>query len=829
MDVTRETWVTSHPSSSTSPTPPNPDPLNLTTELSDATIEVDPKPEPKPTVAELHTKLAHLAALADELNVTHGDVMNAVSTTSWVEEEERPTLRRQRMASDDSDPYPQFYDERPLSEMFESFARRLNRQQHPEEPPQPKPSFKSFTNKLLNVRRAVRTPSSIPTPEIPKDAEPSLKELTDKLIIIERAIRPALRRIQNARQTMKRRRDSTQTLDEYHNPIYWGNLTNPIGDLDLLEDYLKEEPEEEVIKEEEVKEPIPEEEKIDGLQNRVEQLEAILSHQLEEPQPFLVEKDPTPETPEEEEDDSDRIIVVPMGDHWVTKEVYYAEMERRKREAEEALKAGEKIAEDAKLPFGAKFVDLTPASKDLPVRSPTDADRERERKRKEEEDAVKDVLEERKRPKKGGSDLPTNNGESNRPARKDELSSYFNSKPPPPNTAIENTEGGNNFAKWFKIFNLARAVATGVYGIWEASRQLGDDAYVAVGARPLLGVTIFFLIVEILVAFVKAFPKSMWIFWNVRDWDPYAKYWTVWAIVADHELISDVLPVLVNVVLRIFSYRLVEILAEPNAGNTLTQSTFQFSLDNLTSSKYHNLVLLLLFCVTLTYTILFHAVRLFRLLAFKKDATLLGAVVLVKGVFLLLDLFTNGAMLYEVLVWRGKDFLRLNNWVFGIMVSVVSLGPVVTLIVNALVNLPLHYAFLQLQLQNLKTSTKVSRARLLPTTLRKTFHPFLLPVFLYALYCIIGIILVLGQLRSFDPFEQIAQGHMPKEMVPGTGFFGWGSGGGGGVDVMFGLVWLDLVVNYGIGVAIVGVYWVWRLISVVWTEVFGCCGAARKA
>ncbi|KAJ3036303.1 hypothetical protein HDV00_002830 [Rhizophlyctis rosea] len=887
----------------------------------------------KPTVSELNARLARLAVLADELNVSHGDVMNAVSSTHWTEDNQptpRPPPVKQDNKEDDNnpypdDPYPKFQDDRPLAEMFESFARKLNRQteQAASEPPAPKPSLKALTNKLIHVKRAVHKPPVLPEP-VETDAKPSLKDLTTKLINIERAVRPALNRIQIARQTLCRqnltlkRRDSTTTLDEYHNPIYWGGLQSPLGEIDdddLLEQYLRENREEEPVEED--------------LQQRVEQLEALLTQQVEQPQPFVAEPEPKPEEPQEEdekpeEDDADRIIVVPMGDHWVTKEVYYAEMEKRRREAEEALREKEKIPEDMKLPFGAKFADTTPASKDMPQRVQTFPQQQQQQRQQQQQiparsptapmttshsqrpttgftsndairpttpqqsntsnptrlttsqtspnsnstrppttsqsstpirptpakttntkhppaqthttthqpqphqpqqqkptiDTILDTPSHHHRPGRtdSSSTLPHTTQDTAQKAQKhrDDLKSYLQThKPSDPTSAVEASDKENNFARYFRWFNLARAIATGVYGIVEASRQLKDPVYGDVGARGLLIVTIFFILVEILVAFIKAFPQVLWIFWNTEGWDPYQKYWTVWAIIADHELITDVVPTLVNVILKIYTYRLTEILAEPDAGNTLTQSDFTFTLSNIRSSKYHNFVLLLLFTATLTYTIIFHSIRLLRALS-KKGATLLGVIVVIKGLCLLLDLFTNGAMLYEVLVYRGKDFLRLNQWTAGMMLSVVVVGPVVTLVVNALVNLPLHYLFLSLQL-HLISSPPQPLTRILPTALRKTFHPYTLPIFLVALYLLIAILLVLGQLRSFSPLDAIAQGHIPSQMVPNSGFFGWGSGGSGDRrDVMFGLVWLDLVVNYGVGVAVTGVYWVWRGVRGVW-------------
>ncbi|KAJ3267474.1 hypothetical protein HK104_005838, partial [Borealophlyctis nickersoniae] len=299
----------------------------------------------------------------------------------------------------------------------------------------------------------------------------------------------------------------------------------------------------------------------------------------------------------------------------------------------------------------------------------------------QDSDTVADILEERPRPRPNTSGvLPQSSKDTVRPTRRDEVKSYLGSSPPPKSASASDSARGNFVTRVFRWFNLIRAIVGAVFGIMAALKAMDDPTFVKLGARGLLITSIFFIVLELLITFVKAFPQLLWIFWNTEDWDPYAKYWTVWAIVADHELLTDVLPLLVNVILKVYSYRLTEIAANKDVQNTITNTTFTF-----TSFDYHKhmeFILLMVFAVSLAYTLLFHIFRLWKVLTFKKKAPGLAATVAVKGVFLGWDLLTNGLLAYEVLVKDGPEFLNDRSSTQKLMLSVAIVGPIVTLITN---------------------------------------------------------------------------------------------------------------------------------------------------
>ncbi|KAJ3219979.1 hypothetical protein HDU67_007712 [Dinochytrium kinnereticum] len=103
----------------------------------------------------------------------------------------------------------------------------------------------------------------------------------------------------------------------------------------------------------------------------------------------------------------------------------------------------------------------------------------------------------------------------------------------------------------FRYFNLTRSVATCCFSVVTCARQLNDPYTIALNAQGLMIALIFFNIVDVLVAFIKAFPKVLWFFWNVKDWDPLIRIYSIWAVIADHELLTDIAPVLINVILKL--------------------------------------------------------------------------------------------------------------------------------------------------------------------------------------------------------------------------------------------------------------------------------------
>ena len=187
-------------------------------------------------------------------------------------------------------------------------------------------------------------------------------------------------------------------------------------------------------------------------------------------------------------------------------------------------------------------------------------------------------------------------------------------------------------------------------------------------------------------------------------------------------------PLLFNVVVKIFLYRIEEVINDPTLTTSLTTvhiSTFS----ELISPQNHNFILLCLYGLSLIFTILYHAFRVIKLLVVNKRAYVLALLTLLKTLLLLFDLITVNFLLYETLVAVGVLGGAFNNSsvLVKYVLSVVVPGSWVSLSTNVLVNWPLHYYFLKLQLRNATNSMLremgVSNWSLLRVSLGKTFHP----------------------------------------------------------------------------------------------------------
>ncbi|KAJ1340516.1 hypothetical protein BSLG_004901 [Batrachochytrium salamandrivorans] len=317
---------------------------------------------------------------------------------------------------------------------------------------------------------------------------------------------------------------------------------------------------------------------------------------------------------------------------------------------------------------------------------------------------------------------------------------------------FKNKSPGSPISRLFRWFNFLRSVATAIYSVYTAARELQNPYMIQLGASGFWIATIVFVVLDVVVAALRAFPKTLWVFWDVNGWDPLEKSWSPWALIADHDLIIDVFPILANVILKVYGYRLAEIVANPLARDSISNS----------------LVLLVLFGFTLFYTIMFHAFRLWRVITFSKKSPVLGMLVILKAVLLLFDVLTNALLLYQVLVFSGLDLLAAERHL-QLMLAVAVPSPIVTLTTNTLLNLPLHFMVLRLQLRG-RRDTVTGEC---------------------ALFIIMGVML------GFDPIAQVKSGAVPIGSSQHQA--GWGGGHGGllsGSNILLGMVWVNLVSNY---------------------------------
>lgn len=113
-----------------------------------------------------------------------------------------------------------------------------------------------------------------------------------------------------------------------------------------------------------------------------------------------------------------------------------------------------------------------------------------------------------------------------------------------------------------------------------------------------------------------------------------------------------------NVILKIYGFRLGELLASNNATALDGQP---LKMIGITSTvREVNFFMLLLFGTTLFITILLHSIRLARTLVLEKHAYTLATLVLEKIACVLFDLLTNSFLLYQVLVWRQERMFELD-------------------------------------------------------------------------------------------------------------------------------------------------------------------------
>ncbi|KAJ3415936.1 hypothetical protein HDV05_003777 [Chytridiales sp. JEL 0842] len=388
------------------------------------------------------------------------------------------------------------------------------------------------------------------------------------------------------------------------------------------------------------------------------------------------------------------------------------------------------------------------------------------------------------------------------------------------NVLSQTSKSQKVFSMTFRYLNLLRSLLTVGFSIYTASIGLRDPYYQALGAKPLMGALIFFSVVDCLIAFTKSFPKTLWCFWSTRSWDPFAKVYTPLALIMDHDLLLDLLPLTVNVVLKVYSYRLAEVVEDPEAREGIT--SVDWGKVDVTSAKYWNFIQLLIFVASIVSTVLFHAFRLLQTLI-KKRAVGLGLLVVLKSFLVLWDILTNNLLLYTLLTTQGVQLFQ-TNIPTRILLSIVVVSPAVTLATNVLVNLPLNYSFLKMQLQKLDNTEEIKGWRVWKGALRRTFEPVVWGVCgTFTLYSLFGIIYTLTQLNYFNPIQDIQNGTFPSGILPTSTFFGWANNNAdanaGDVEgvqkgyVLIGMVWVNVVANYLVG-SLAGVgYWVFCLIA----------------
>ena len=254
----------------------------------------------------------------------------------------------------------------------------------------------------------------------------------------------------------------------------------------------------------------------------------------------------------------------------------------------------------------------------------------------------------------------------------------------------------------------------------------------------------------------------------------------------------------------------------------------------------------LVFACTLLLTILLHTTRLVKVLVAKKSAYLLGVLVVLKILFVLFDIATNSFLLYEVLVFQ-QERLFVMNLITNLVLAVFAVSPALSLTTNALLNFPLHVTHLRMQLRDRQLPSgergeQVGVVRVMRAAMRKTFHPVITWFFgLYTGFALFALSYILLQVYRLDYRTVVLNvpstllpGYVP---VPGPAPNGTASNDGTAIppgssdpylawlnnaqerqDVLVTMLWLNVIGNYGIGVASSVLYWLAMVVAAAWTS-----------
>lgn len=92
--------------------------------------------------------------------------------------------------------------------------------------------------------------------------------------------------------------------------------------------------------------------------------------------------------------------------------------------------------------------------------------------------------------------------------------------------------------------------------------------------------------------------------------------------------------------------------------------------------------------------------------------------------------------------------------------------------------------------------------RIINAACKQAFHIILIPFFLYLFYSSASLIYILKEIRVIDSAIE--------NLVPQSSFFGWTSG----KDILLGMIWTNVVLNYLGGMALLIVWIVWSVFNV---------------
>lgn len=265
----------------------------------------------------------------------------------------------------------------------------------------------------------------------------------------------------------------------------------------------------------------------------------------------------------------------------------------------------------------------------------------------------------------------------------------------------------------------------------------------------------------------------------------------VWAIIADHALLLDIVPMFANISLRIYSYRLSELVQNPQAVNSISNNGFSIVSD-WANPVYSNFVQLILWGVSIAGTLLFHTILRFHFFSFKYKTPTLGFMIIIKAVMLLLDMCASSLFLYCFLVSLGINIFGTSPDI-PLMLSIMAASPIISTVGNSLVNVPLLYAFGRLK-------KGVSSTDALKKAFAKVFAPGSLFLAALTAFYIVVTAYLLNQLHIIT----ISTSSSAADLV---NFVTWNP-----TQSVVWLISVNFALNYVIGMAFTIAYWSVKLL-----------------
>ncbi|KAJ3395202.1 hypothetical protein HDU92_006099 [Lobulomyces angularis] len=366
---------------------------------------------------------------------------------------------------------------------------------------------------------------------------------------------------------------------------------------------------------------------------------------------------------------------------------------------------------------------------------------------------------------------------------------------------IENDKKPSKFAVTFRYVNALRAVATAGYSIYLSVLGFQNSLFIEYQAQGMLYATIVSLSLDVIFTIIRAFPSLQ----QKLKFKKTTKASRVgaWSVIADQELMMDLLTPLINGILKIYNIRLCEIV------NGVTNFDITIvSPEDLNSPLLQNRILLGVFCLTLTITILSNGIRLFGIMK-KRKAKILGCLVIFKTLLLVFDIFINGFFLYIALVPKTKDLFSVTdpNTIFALMVVVPS--PIVSMVSNSVVNLPLHYYYLKMtkgeadeeNKEKVKNTNDFGEEdNFFKKAVYQTFNKYSVGIFgLYGIWSCFAMYFTLTQLDLISAETLIQESISAVEGRPSK--------------IIILLVWINVALNYALGVACTGIFLVYTIVD----------------